>query len=266
MPGNRTSVARRRRLAGLVLFVVLLAAGCQVTTTVDVAVAPDGSGVVTVRATLDKVAAARLPDLDQSLLVRDLTAAGWKIDGPKTVPGGGWQVRASRPFANAAQLGAIMDQIAGPSGAFRDFSLTRSHSFAKTSYRLKGTVDLSGGIDAFGDPALRQALGGTMFGRTDAQLEQEIGQPAADALSFKVVTHLPGGATKDWSPRLGDEATTITADSSTRKPVAWLFVLAALLAAVGFVATVTAIARYNRIKAPPSYMHRPGGPRRPWDD
>jgi len=264
-PADRAPLRRRVRLILLVALVSLLAVGCEVQTTVDVAVAADGSGTVTVSCQLDKAAAARMPDFDQSLLVADLRRAGWRIDGPRSVPGGGWQVVGSRRFADAAQLGTVMEQVTGRDGPFHGFALTRSHHFAATSYHLTGTVDLSRGIDAFGDPALRQALGGTMFGRSDQALALELGQAPAEAIHFRVVTHLPGGAEKQWNPRLGDPPTTIAAAGTTRSTTAWLFAFAALLTAVGFGATVFLIARYNRIKAPPSFVHRPGGPRRPWE-
>jgi len=245
--------------------VLLICAACQVRTTLDIQVRPDGSGTVTVTSALDKAAAERMPDLDQSLLVADLRKAGWRVIAPKAVPGGGWQVSASKGFGDTTQLAGVIAQLTGADGPFRRFALTRTHHFAKTEFRLTGTVDLSGGLDVFGDPALRQTLGGTMFGRSDQALALELGQPPAEAIRFRVVTHLPGGATKEWNPRLGDAATKVSASGATRQPTAWLFVLASAVAAAGFIGTVFLIARYNRIKAPPSYVHRPGGPRRPWE-
>lgn len=255
-----------RRWLAAALILVFIGAGCQVNTTVDIAVAPDGSGRVTVTALLDAAAAKRLPDLDQSLLVADLRKTGWKVVDPKAVSGGGWRVSASKPFRDTTELTSVIEEVAGKGGPFRDFKLTRTHRFAKTSYRLKGTVDLSGGINAFGDPQLREALGGLMFGRTDAQLAEELGKPPAEAFQFKVVADLPGGGKKEWIPRLGDQPTTVSASSAARKPAAWLFAFASLLAAVGFLGTLFLIARHNRMKAPPSYVHRPGGgQQRPWD-
>lgn len=217
-------------------------------------------------ADLDADAAARLPDLDQSLLLGDLKKSGWGVAGPKAVPGGGWQVSVSKPFSDSAQLRRLVSELSGPDGPFREFAFSRSHSFAKTSYRLDGIVDLSGGLDAFGDDNLRAALGGNISGRSEQQLATELGQPIADALRFKVIARLPGGVNKEWTPRLGDSALELSASSSDRKPLAWVFAIACIVALAGFVATVLLIARYNRIKAPPSYVHRPGGSGRPWDD
>jgi len=233
---------------------------------IDVAVEADGSGTVTVTTRLDAEAAAKVPDLDQSLLVEDLKAAGWRMVGPDRLPDGGWEVSAAKRFTEASRLGSVLAEVAGRDGPFRDFRLDRSHSFAKTSYRLEGTVDLSGGIEAFGDPELRQALGGNMFGRPLAELELAAGKPLDQAVRFTVRTHLPGGGTDEWEPKLGAAPTAIEASSANRAPTAWLFGFTALLALAGFVVTVLLIARYNRIRRPPAYVHRPGGNRRPWDD
>jgi hypothetical protein len=255
----------RRSIFFLAVAVALVATACQVDTTVDIRVRADGSGTVTVGVTLDRAAAEKVPDLDQSLLVEDLRKAGWRVAGPDRTPSGGWAVTVSKPFATPEQLPQVMAEVAGRDGPFRDFALTRKDAFAKTSFHVTGTVDLSGGIDAFGDDALRQALGGTTTGRTPEQLALEAGKPLPEALRFTVRTHLPGGGTKEWTPVLGQPAQQIDASSASRRPRAWLFGFAALLAAAGFVGTLYLIAHYNRMKRPPSYVHRPGGPRRPWE-
>ena len=154
---------------------------------------------------------------------------------------------------------------AAQGGPFRDFTLTRDDALRQDDLPLEGTVDLSGGIDAFGDDALRQALGGTTTGRTPEQLAAEAGRPLPEALRFTVRTHLPGGGTEEWTPVLGQPAQQIEASSASRRPRAWLFGFAAVLAAAGFLGTLYLIARYNRMKRPPSYVHRPGGPSRPWE-
>jgi hypothetical protein len=248
-----------------VLAILLCGAACQATTTVAVAVRPDGSGTVEVTTVLDAAAAAQVPDLDQSLLVKDLRTAGWKVVGPLRVPGGGWQVSASKPFADPAALPSVIDQVTGPGGPFRDFALTRSHSFAKTSFHLSGTIDLSGGLDAFGDAKLRAALGGTMYGRSDADLARELGGSPAQAIHFRLVTKLPGGGTKQFTPQLGDGPLAVSVTGTKRSDDAWLFASAAFLAFAGFGLTLFLIVRFNRIHRAPSYVHRPGGPRRPWE-
>ncbi|MEJ7582938.1 MAG: hypothetical protein WKF43_02400 [Acidimicrobiales bacterium] len=254
-----------RWMVALALVVAVALGACKVETTVDVAVEEDGSGTVTVTARLDADAAKRAPDLDQTRLVDDLRATGWRITGPDRLPGGGLEVAASHSFRRAAELTSVMAQLTGRAGPFRRFTLERSHSFARTRYRLAGTVDLSAGIDAFGDDELRALLGGQTLGRTQADFEREIGSPLAGAAPVRVRVRLPGGGTQEWNTELGADPVTIDATSSQRAPLAWLFAFAAGLAAAGFLATVLLIARYNRIHRPPSYLHRPGGRRRPWE-
>src|SRR6185295_11804497 len=107
----------------LALAVALVAAACQANTTVDIAVRDDGSGTVTVTVDLDKAAAEKVPDLDQSLLVGELRKAGWRVVGPDRSASGGWEVSATKPFSSPAQLQAVMSEIAG--GVLHDFTLTR---------------------------------------------------------------------------------------------------------------------------------------------
>lgn len=253
-------------MAALLLAAAVVLGACKVDTTVDVRVAGDGSGTVAVTVRLDPGAVKRAPDLDQTLLVDDLRATGWRITGPDPVPGGGIEVAAARPFRTAGELATVMDQLTGPSGPFRRFTLSRTHSFAKTSFRLTGTLDLSGGIDAFGDDELRRLLGGPVIGRSAADFEREIGRPLAEAVPLRVRVKLPGGSTEEWTTNLGAAPVSIEASSARRAPTAWLFAFAAALAAAGFLATVVLIARYNRLHRPPSYVHRPGGRRRPWEE
>ena len=194
------------------LAVAFVATACQVDTTVDIAVDDDGSGRVTVTAVLDAEAAAKVPDLDQSLLLDDVRKAGWRVVGPDRTAAGGWRVSATKPFADPSQLPAVMAELGGEGGPFRDFTLTRDDAFAKTTYRLEGTVDLSGGIDAFGDDALRQALGGTTTGRTPEQLAAEAGRPLPEALRFRCGPTCPGAG-----PRSGRRCSASRRSRSRRR-------------------------------------------------
>lgn len=237
---------------------LVVGAGCRVDTEVAVTVDPDGGGTVTVAVTLDPEAAAEMPDLGQSLLVEDLEATGWTVRGPDRRPGGGARVVATRRFANPGQLDDVVGQLTVDGGPIRDFRLTRDHSFGATRYRIEGIVDLSGGLDSFGDEALRDTLGGQMLGRSPEELAAELGVPPEEAFRFRVRVRLPGsvehnagdgdgdGQAAVWSPELGEEPLTIEASSTRRQPEAWLFAGAAAVAALGFLATLVLIFRLNR--------------------
>jgi hypothetical protein len=78
---------------------------------------------------------------------------------------------------------------------------------------LTGKVDLTRGIESFGDDLLREQLGGHAFGVDAAELERQLGQPLAEAFQLQVVARLPGAIDANaptsaesravWTPALG---------------------------------------------------------------
>jgi hypothetical protein len=219
-PGAR--VARVRRLLPVVA-IALVAAACEVRTTVTVDVEDDGSGTVEVAAGLDAEALGELPDLDDdgtsdaadlAALVRtdDLQAAGWSVSDPDTDGDGTTWIRVRRPFGTPEEADEILAQLTGPDGALRDMHVRREHGFGRTTYELTGTADLSAGLEAFGDEGLAAALDGEPLGEDAAAIEARIGRPLADAFRLSIVADLPGEATT-WSPRLGDPPLAMEAES-----------------------------------------------------
>lgn len=202
----------------LVLLVVLLAAGCQVDVAVDVAVAEDGSGTVTVAVGLDDDALARVPDLDEQLRVEDLEASGWEVSGPERDGERTW-VRASKPFADPSQLQDVLAQVTGPEGIFRDFSLERTHSFATTEYRLTGSLDTRAGLTVFTDDDLAAALDGDPFGGNLELIEAEEGRPATEMVALTLGVELPGAERVTVPMVLGaTEPVPVVAESSVSDP------------------------------------------------
>src|SRR4051794_4713502 len=157
------------RLLLLLLGVVLLA-GCQAQLDLHIDVNDDGSGVVTAAVTLDPEAASRtILFFDGGTLVDDLRTTGWTVTGPTQLPDSTYRMQASKPFSQADQLPAIMDELGGKDGAFRNFHLDRSTSFGKRNWTLTGTVDLTKGTAAFSDPELNALLGAPPLGATKAE-------------------------------------------------------------------------------------------------
>lgn len=222
---------------------MLGAAACEVRTEIDVQVDDDGGGVVTVDVTLDGEAAGKIADLGDQLRTEDLVATGWAITGPSPTADGGVRITAEKRFTRPEQLGGIMTELTGEDGPFRDFTLTRTHSFGRTTFEVTGTADLGQGVEAFGDDELRMALGGPALGRTPEELEAQAGRPLAEAAPFELVVRLPGGDRHTFTPVLGGEPVRVDAESSVEKPMARLLVIAAvlvaLLAAVLFWLTAT---------------------------
>lgn len=135
-------------------------------------------------------------------------------------------LRATKAFGTPDEAVAVLTEVTGPDGPLRDLALTRSTGFAETSYEFSGTLDLSGGIEAFGDAGLAQVLDGEPLGQDAAAIEQELGQPLADTFTVDLRVQLPGdvdpgtgsadGADVVWSPRLGDPAQPLEASSEQR--------------------------------------------------
>lgn len=204
-----------RRLLGVALL-VLLASACRLDVNVGIDVNEDGSGVVRVAVGLDDDAMSKIPDLGQQVRVDDLTATGWTVTGPTKEADGMTWMRASKPFSTPAEAAAVLAEVAGEQGPFRDFALTRKRSFARTSFDFSGTVDFTGGIEAFSDQELTQLLDGEPLGQDVATIEQQIGESLDRVFHFQVAVQLPGSVSSNapgeasngavWTPQLSDSA------------------------------------------------------------
>lgn len=244
MPFPRLRRCRRRPRSLVALLapaVALSAPACQVRGTVDLEVAEDGSGRVTVEVTLDDEAVARLPDLDGdgvasradlAAMVRtdDLATAGWEVGEP-VAAGGGARLRVSRRFGTPAEAERLLAQVTGSSGVLRDARVTRAAGFGRTEVGFTGTLDLQGGIESFGDEGLAAALDGEPVGEDASAIEARLGRPLADAVRIEVVADLAGAA-RSWSPRLGAAPVELRAERTVWDvPVLILAAVAAVAAA-----------------------------------
>ncbi len=220
----------------------VILSGCQVRAEVTVDVAEDGSGTVEVSVGLDQEALAELPDLDANgigdaadlttmVRVDDLEATGWTVERPGTDDDGFTWVRATKPFGTPAEAVAVLSELTGPDGPLRDWQVERRRSFGRTEFRVAGSADLSGGLEAFGDAGLASALDGEPLGEDAAAIEERFGRPASELVTFDLTVLLPGGG-GSWSPALGSEATTIDT-SSTRYNWPVLLLTAAAVACLG---------------------------------
>jgi hypothetical protein len=169
--------------------------------------------------------------------VDDLRAGGWDVQAPSR-ENGTTSIRAVKPFATPAEGSAILDELTGPDGPFRDFELRIDEGVLRTEHAVTGTVDLTGGPHAFGDDELRAALGGDPFGDTVARIEQEENRPVADMVSFRVTVDVPGAEPAVYTPSFADQqATSIDVAHETRSAAVWVVALGAvaLVGAVGLV-------------------------------
>ena len=177
----------------------------------------------------------------------DVRAAGWTVTGPqkeldRDASGLLW-VHATKRFTGSEQFTAIMNEINGPNGIFRDFRLVRSTGFAKVTYTVTGTIDPARGLDSFSDPEVAQLLGGNALGRPTADVLKD----AANA-SLVLAVELPGdvkgsadrvdGGRAEWDVALGGAPTAIAVHSDDVQGAARRWAAVAVVLAVAAVAAV----------------------------
>ena len=178
------------RLLFMALALLVLSA-CQVDAAVEVDVADDGSGTVTLTTAFDDNVIAAAPELVDRLQVEDLANAGWIVDGPREAEtGGAIVVEASKDFASSADLAGVLDEIAGPGTLFSDFEVVRSRSFARTTYEVAGRIDPQIPLTTFGDSAIA-GLVGNPLGLSLTELEAIAGRPLADTVTLEFEVILP---------------------------------------------------------------------------
>ncbi|HEV3400609.1 MAG TPA: hypothetical protein VG078_02215 [Acidimicrobiales bacterium] len=122
-------------------------------------------------------------------------------------------MRASRSFSGADEANAVLSQLSGPDGPFRDVRLTHSRSLLRTTTRLTGVVDLAAGAAAFADPDLSGRVGDTLPLDLN-RLRDELGADADQELQVALEADLPGsvranapqeGGRAVWRPALGQQ-------------------------------------------------------------
>lgn len=172
----------------LVLMLAVVCASCRVDVQVDVAMGDDGSGVVTITAIADADVVRQAPNLGADLRFDDVKAAGWVVDGPTPTQSGGLQVVLTHAFQTPADANALLAQIGGGAGPFVGLALDRTVVKKTTTYTLNGTLQMTGGLDAFSDPDLTATVGATPFASQIAGA----GLQPADAIGITLSATLPG--------------------------------------------------------------------------
>jgi hypothetical protein len=243
---------------GLVALAALVLAGCRTDARVGVDVRADGSGSVTVSVVLDAEAARQLGDPATGLALDDLKTAGWKVADP-AADGGGLRLTATRAFSSPAQLPAVLAEVGGANGVFRDVALRITDDTFGTTYAFRARVELTGDPAQFSDPELTTALGGFALGRTPQELTA-LGADRAGAATLVVSVRLPGdapdtngrvrGGRAEWRfPLTGGTPTSQALRSSSSDPDTRTLVLVALggiLLLAALVALVVGLVRSRR--------------------
>jgi hypothetical protein len=202
-PGRRPAPPGRATLVALAVLALGLLGGCRVGVSVEVETGADGGGHVRATVTLDDEAARQVPDLAEQLRVDDLEAAGWEVDGPTPLAGGGATVSATKPFATSEGASRALRELGGGFGTLR---LRVDRSFWKTTSTLEGAVDLTGGLAAFGDEELAAVVGNPTLGLDPAAVERDLGRPLAEVLAVELVGDLRGRLDADAPGTRGGDA------------------------------------------------------------
>lgn len=176
-----------RRFLALVVVALALTA-CKVDTTVDVTVKPDGTGVITMTAVADADVLAQAPGLADDLRFDDATAAGWVLTPPAATDSGGLKVVLTHDFATVEEASALLQSINGTRGPLHDVGLSRIVTADNITTTLAGTLRVDGGIDAFADPDVLAAIGGSPYADNIAAT----GLRPTDVVTFTFTADLPG--------------------------------------------------------------------------
>lgn len=238
------------RLSGRfrVLFAVVLTAllaACELRAEVNVIVSDDGSGVVELAVGIDEASAASRPDLLGDIDVDRLVDDGWVVTGPVPENGFAW-VRAEHSFDDPSQVEALVDAVAGDSGPFQNFTITRGSSFASESMTFEGIVDFTGIVDSELDDVVSsdEVLGeGAPADETVAELGDRFGAAVDDIVEIKVAVRLPGDVESNaatrasngavWRPSVtADGPLTLTATGTTVRTGRMALVVVGVVAAV----------------------------------
>jgi hypothetical protein len=258
--------ARWWRVGVVTLAVVAVCAGCRLDVGVAITMQPDGSGTVAVTATADPELVTAAPSAFADLRLDDVKQAGWTVSGPAKGADGSMAMTLTKPFATPAEANTILAELNGPAGPLVGLTVGLERSFAVVASTLAGHTQLTGGLAAFSDAALAQALG-------SVPLANLVTQPVDQVLGLSVTAHFPGQVVSAdgqiaadrqsvmWHPSLADGAVTpINArfelvdqgarDARRTSHLAWGALVLYLGALLVVVVLVTVVVRRRR--RPPS--------------
>ncbi len=197
---RRGGVARERRMSRWLLvaaaFVAL--AGCRADIVVDIDMAHDGAGWVTVAVTFDEEVMRTAPDLSELLVLDDLV--WWEITRrhEQTSVGERLKVVAVKRFANQGELAEVLAEIDRPpdgsAGLFRSVTVTGERDGAIVRYQLAVGIGLDRPVSELVNPATADALEGELFGMPIADIEERAGAPLDELVTLVVQATVPQGA------------------------------------------------------------------------
>jgi hypothetical protein len=213
---NRRRRRRRRHLASLIALAVTVfvaCAGCRLDVGVDITMAADGTGRVTVTAVADPQLVVAAPSAFADLRLDDIRQAGWTVTGPTKNADGSMTMTLVKPFATPAEATTILVELNGPDGPLQGLAVGLDRSFALVASTLAGHTQVTGGVGAFSDAALVQALGSPPLANVVTQpVDQVLGLTVTAGFAGTVTTAdgqiAPDRQSVQWTPSLADGVST----------------------------------------------------------
>ncbi len=227
---------RLPRVFALLALVVFVAAGCRVQIETKIDVGLDGKGTITQGIGFDDAALKRVGDPARALRADDLVQAGWEVDAASKEGDLTW-IRVHQSFETPEEGTALLAQLSGPDGPYRDMLIKRSDGLLSTSVKVTGEIDTTAGLQMFGDQQLATTLGGDASGGLLAKIEAEEKAPPASMVDLDLVV-TAGGSTKTYNASFTDTDTQKVKVSSSKDKffeilgTIFVLLLAALTAAV----------------------------------
>lgn len=258
----------RRVLTAVACALVL--ASCQLDVAVDVVIEPDGTGTISVVATVDPEVVETVPTIAEELVLDDVEAAGWNVDGPNATDDGGLTMTLTHDFVSDQEATNLLRSLGPP---FGQMTVQRGTTGDVTTTRITGLLGLTDGFETFADEDLVAAIGSIPFAEEIA----ESGASPESSMSVTFRATLPGeldetnttgtvdaDGTIEWVVPMDNTIVDLRAESTQQpgddrwwaRPLS----IVALVAFIAWVAFMTlfigyvAIARWRRARA---YKHRP---------
>ena len=196
---------RTLRVTLLMVLLGVVLTGCRTNATVGIQSNEHGRGLVSVDVTLDREATRGLGTGSDRLVVTDLAASGWAVDGVEPTDNGGSSIHLEKAFTSVGQANAILTQLTGDTGALSALRLERKQTLTGLRVSLTGNVDLRKGLGSFGDAGLKTVTGSSSdLGIDDAEVARQAGAPLNDAFRFALTADLLD-TSKRWKLAIGSQ-------------------------------------------------------------
>lgn len=229
--------SRLPRVLAFLALIVLVAAGCRVQIETKIDVGLDGKGTITQGIGFDDAALKRVGDPARALRADDLVNAGWEVE-EVTKEGDLTWIRARHSFTTPEEGTALLAQLSGPDGPYRDMLINRSDGFFSTSVKVTGEIDTTAGLAMFGDQQLATTLGGDASGGLLTRIEAEEKAPPESMVNLDLVV-TAGGSSKTYKASFTETAVQKVKVSSSKDK--FLQILETLFVLLLVVATATVI-------------------------